>query len=1169
MNLHKKKQSVRNSMRHTNPISHYKPLILMKLLTMLLTFASLQLSANGYSQQITISKTNTSLNVILHDIREQSGYNLLYNSDLINKIGPVNIDLKEVSLDDALKQLLTDKGLTYSIKDKTVLIHEIQIENKPISQERRPLHGRVVSVDGNPIPGVIVSVSGTNTKTQTDQNGYYELTVDQSNPTIMASYIGYEIVSKRISNTQQELNFTLVIKETELEEVEVVVSTGYQSLPKERATGSFSFIDEDKLKLTNMGATDFAKGMEGLVPGLLVDANGSLEIRGASSLRSATRNVLIVVDGFPVESGNFTINPNDIENISVLKDAAAASIWGVRASNGVVVITTKSGMNTQGKAVFEVSSNLTFDTSPNFKKLNPASSSEYIDFEVETIKKGWINFQGLGNTYISPVADLFYKQYLGEINEQEVEEGLNVLKSYNNLSQKNLFYRSAVQKQLNLSIRGGSDKYKYYVSSFYTNQLTSLVGNKNDNFNLNFKNDLQVLPKLNLSLGVNSTFIKNKNPNDGFNFLDSRPYLLFLDEDGNYVQHSSRIGRHKQQEYYDKGYLDWGYNPLQDMHGTKRKSDTFASRIQVGAEYQIIDGLKFNSQFQTEIRFINGEHLRTLENYYTRDLANLWRVYNSNTGTYNQLFPKGNIFDKENNRQNNWTFRNTVSLDREFGSDHTVSAIAGVELRSIFNRGNDERYYNYNPVALTSDVFNALALSTYTQDALGGYNNYTWNPNFFSRTNKFFSAFANAAYTYRSKYTFSGSLRTDQSNLFGTDPKYRYRPLWSVGGSWNIGREDFMSDVDFVNRLIIRATYGLNGNIGNSSPYPIASTGKNSSTQENSLTFTNPENQYLRPEKTATTNFGLDFALFKRRIQGSLDYYNRRSYDLLSNSILDATVGFGSAERNIAKMTNHGIELNLNAQVLDGPFGIDIDVNLGYNKNKVTDVLSPNKTATTYIAGLQPIQGLPLNYLYSYRWAGLSELGEPQIFDADGAIKSWADGRVTDVNALAYAGTTVPPYHGGMFIHMHYKGFTLSPQFTFKAGHKMRLNTTRMDGYPRITADIANRWQQPGDEAFTDIPRTYDYRTSNPVWTDYYQKSDRWVDDASFIKLRSITLDYRLPSAWIQKVFTDAHISFQANNFLLWSANKQDTDPDYVDLSTGSLELAAPKSYIFSLNFKF
>lgn len=1145
----------------------------MKLSTALLTLASLQVSAYGYSQQVTLSKKNSSLNQVLHDIRQQSGYNLLYNSDLVNTKGLVNVQLKNASLEEALKKTLAGKGLTYSIKDKTVLIHELH-DNSPLNkaemQQQRTLRGRILSADKQPIPGVVVSVSGTNSKTQTDKDGYYELQVAQNTSTIVASYVGYETVIKSISNEQKELNFTMVVQENKLEEVEIVVSTGYQTLPKERATGSFSFVSEDKLKLTNMGSTDFAKGLEGVVPGLLVGPTGALEIRGAASLKAGTRNVLIVVDGFPVESGNFTINPNDIQNISVLKDAAASSIWGVRASNGVIVITTKSGTNTEGKAVFEVSSNLSIDQSPDFSKQRPASSADYIDFEVETIKKGWINFNNLGNTYYTPVADLFYQQHLGKLNDAEVEEGLNKLKSYNNLSQQDLFYRSAVQKQLNLSIRGGGEKYKYFLSSLYTNQLTSLVGNKNDNFNLNFKNDLQVLPNLNLSLGVNSTFVKSKNPNSGFSFVDNSPYMMFLDENDSYVQQSARIGNHLLQDYYNRGYLDWGNNALQNMRGTTKESNTFASRIQVGAEYKIIEGLKFNSQYQTELRYINGEALQNMDTYYVRNLANTWRVHNPTTNTYTQLFPKGNIFDKDNNKQTNWTFRNVLSLDRQFGSDHSISAIAGVELRSIFRKGNNERYYNYDPQALTSDYFNALSLATFTPNSLGVSDSYTWNPAFTYRKDKFFSAFANAAYTYLSKYTLSGSVRTDQSNLFGTDPKYRYQPLWSVGGSWNIGREEFMRDAELVNRLILRATYGLNGNIGNSSPYPIAATGKSHLTQENMLTFTNPENQFLRPEKTATTNFGVDFALFNRRISGSFDYYNRRSFDLLSNALLDATTGFPSAERNIAKMTNHGIELNVSANVLDGPFGIDVDLNLGYNKNKVTEVKAPSKTATTYLAGLEPIADLPLSYLYSYRWAGLSEKGDPRVFDAEGNIKGLADGRVTDVAALVYNGTRVPPFHGGMFIHMHYKGFTLSPQFTFKAGHKMRLSTPRMEGmFPRITSDIADRWQQPGDEAFTDIPRTYDTARPSAVWTDYYQKSDRWIDDASFLKLRSVTLNYRIPSPWIQKVFSDANVSFQANNFLLWSANTYEVDPDYVDLATGAIGVPASKNFIFSLNFKF
>lgn len=1175
MNLHKVKQCVRkNSMLSHRKTSFLpKPATLMKLSTALLTFASLQVSAYSYSQQVSVSKKNSSLNQVLHDIRQQSGYHLLYDSDLIRSKGSISVNFKSATLEEALRQTLEGQGLTFSIKDKTVLIHEANTNlttRSNVDQEARPVRGRVLSTDKQPIPGVVIALSGSNTKTQTDKDGYYTLLNVQGSGSMTASFIGYESITASFGAKQTEVNFTLSVKETKLDQVDVIVSTGYQKLPKERATGSFSFVNEDKLKLTNMGSTDFAKGLEGMVPGLLVGPTGSLEIRGASSLKSATRDVLIVVDGFPVESGNFTINPNDIQNITVLKDAAASSIWGVRASNGVIVITTKSGMPTEGKAVFELSSNIRIDDMPDFSFQRPASSTDYIDFEVETIKKGWVNFNNLGNSYYSPVTELFYKKHLGQLTDEQVEQGLNTLKSYNSMDQQNLFYRKAVQKQVNLSVRGGTEKYNFFLSSFYTDQMTTLVGNKNESFNLNFKNSLQVLPQLNLSLGVNSTFIKNKEPNTGYGFADNKPYLRFLDENDNYVQHASRIGNHLLPDYYSKGYLNWDYNPLQNMRGTTNKTNTFATRINVGAEYKIMDGLQFNSQYQTELRFINKDNLQNMDSYYVRNLANLWRVYDATRKVYDQKFPIGPIFDQDRNKQNSWTFRNSLNFDRQWAADHAISAIGGIELRSIFVRSNTDRYYNYSPQALTVDNFNALALSTYTLNSIGGYDSYIWTPNFVERENKFFSAFANAAYTYLSKYTVSGSIRTDQSNLFGTDPRYRYQPLWSTGISWNIGREDFMQQAEFLNRLIVRATYGLNGNIGNSSPYPIASTGKSHLTQENMLTFTNPENQFLRPEKTATTNFGVDFALFNRRLNGSFDYYNKRSFDLLGNTLLDATTGFLSAERNTAKMTNHGLELNLTAQILkDTPFNLDVDLNLGYNKNKVSSVIAPNKTAVTYIAGAAPIEDLPLSYLYGYRWAGLSDKGEPQIYDAEGNIRSWSQPRLTDVNALYYAGTMIPPFHGGMFVHMHYKGFTLSPQFTFKAAHKMRLSTPRMDMYAGVTSDIANRWQQPGDEAFTDIPRTYNTVTANAIWTDYYQKSDRWIDDASFIRLRSATLNYKLPTKWVQKVFNEVNVSFQANNFLLWSANAQDLDPDYVTLNSGSINFPPVKSYLFSVNLKF
>jgi TonB-linked SusC/RagA family outer membrane protein len=1146
----------------------------MKLIAILLTVTCLQVSAEGFSQQITLSKNSASLKSVLHAIRKQSGYQLLYNTDLIQNAKPVTVNLQNSGLEEALKASLKGQNFTYEITNKVILIKPVSVigDNKEVIrwQAFKEIRGKVITKDGQPLPGVVIAEKGTSNKTATNGIGEYGLRNVADDAVLVFSYIGYQTQEIATKGATGPLNVTMVETDNKLEEVSIVVSTGYQNLPKERATGSFSFVDQKKLAITNLGATDFAKGLEGLVPGLLVGPDGTMQMRGVSSIKKDTRGVLIVVDGFPIETGNFTVNPNDIENISFLKDAAAASIWGVRASNGVVVIKTKSGMANDGKAVFNFTSNLSVTSKPDFSFQRLASSSDYIDAEVESIKRGWISFANADNNAYSLVGGLFYKNFKDQngFPMSMVNSGLDQLRQYNSLNEQDLFYRKAVQRQLNLSVRGGTEKYMFAISSLYTKELTNLVGNNNDNLILNFKNSLQVLPKVVLSLGINSTYVRNEGSNTGYAFDSSNPYTRILDDNGNYVSRTSRVPDHMKQSYYNNGYLSWDDNALQNMQNTKTKKNTFASRINVGADYEIIKGLNFSSQFQTELRHTNRESLQGIDAYYPRLLANTFRVASTN-GSFVNKFPVGPIFDKDKEDQNSWTFRNVVNLDKQFGTDHAINAIAGMELRKVGFTSNTERYYNYNPKALTSDNIDLAALSIYQPDAFGGYSNYTWLPLFVDRDRRFFSLFANAAYTYKNRYTVSGSIRTDQSNLFGTDPKYRYRPLWSAGASWNMTKEDFMNSVGFLDKLIVRATYGINGNIGNSSPYPIASTGKNFNTQENMLTFKNPENQALRPEKTASTNFGIDFSVLNNRLSGSVDLYKKKSYDLLSNSILDPTTGFKSAEKNTASMTNHGVELNLNARILEGDVRLDADFNFGYNKNKVTDVLTPNKTASAYANAEGQIVGLPISYLYSYRWAGLSSKGEPQIYDTNGNIKSWSTARLTDINALKYIGTMDPPVYGGMMINVGYKGFTFSPQFTFKMGHVMRLSATKTDMTPGVTSDIANRWQNPGDEMHTNIPRMFDRLSIDAKWNDYYRKSDVWTDDASFIRLRSMSLSYQMPKKFLFNVFTAASLTAQANNVWLWTANKQGLDPDYVNLFTGSIGFPPVKNYVFSLNLNF
>jgi TonB-dependent SusC/RagA subfamily outer membrane receptor len=524
-----------------------KTILVMKLIAILLTAACLQVSAEGFSQQITLSKNNASLKSVLQDIRKQSGYQLLYNADLLQKAKPVSINVKNLRLEEALKLSLNGQAFTFEIADKIILIKPVPGDASDLRwRALKQITGKVTTAKGESLPGVVITEKGTTNKTATNGNGEFELRNVADDAVLVFSYIGYNTQEIATKGATGPLNVSLIESDNKLKEVNVVVSTGYQNIPKERATGSFSFVDQKKLGITNLAGTDFAKGLEGLVPGLLVAPDGRMQIRGASSLKATTREVLIVVDGFPIETGNFTVNPNDIESISVLKDAAAASIWGVRASNGVVVIKTKSGMASNGKAVFNFSSNLIISNVPDLADMRLASTADYIDAEVESITtRNWYgNFATADRDAYSLVAGLYYKKSKGLLTDDQVNSGIAQLKQYSAMDQQDLFYRKAVQRQLNLSVRGGTEKYNFSISSLYTKQLTNLVGNNNDDLILNFKNSLQVLPKVTLSLGINTTYSKKSGSNTGYDFSLMKPYYRILDENGSYVSYMSRVSDH-------------------------------------------------------------------------------------------------------------------------------------------------------------------------------------------------------------------------------------------------------------------------------------------------------------------------------------------------------------------------------------------------------------------------------------------------------------------------------------------------------------------------------------------------------------------------------------------------------------------------------------------------
>lgn len=413
---------------------------------------------------------------------------------------------------------------------------------------------------------------------------------------------------------------------------------------------------------------------------------------------------------------------------------------------------------------------------------------------------------------------------------------------------------------------------------------------------------------------------------------------------------------------------------------------------------------------------------------------------------------------------------------------------------------------------------------------------------------RFISFYGNAAYTYDDKYMATGSIRWDRSNLWGTNSKYQKKPIWSVGAGWNIDRESFFK-VPWINRLKLRFSYGIGGNIAkNAAPYMTAGYSQNNNVNATQGYISGRPNPDLRWEKTTTTNIGLDFSLLKNRLSGSIEYYNKMGTDLLANTMGVPTEGFGynTYMINNGKMRNRGVEVTLNGNIVHSrDFDLNAMATYSYNKNKVTYV---NVKAPVYYLQLDypqayPVVGNPYSSVYAYRWAGLSDKGLPQVYDADG--NATIDNPY-DLNAIVYAGTTEPTTNASLNLSLRYKSLDLSCLWVYRGGHKMRNTDLPMLGsswnstlYSYVTtlgpvnSGISNRWKQAGDEKTTNVPRVL--FSENPDYNSesysLYSYADINIIDASSLRLANISLSYHFPQKWLQKVcLSNAKLQFNVEN---------------------------------------
>lgn len=1023
------------------------------------------------------------------------------------------------------------------------------------------------STDQKPIKGVLVRLDDVLLPRTTDDRGEIVLKPLKNRVLLSFRMMGYQ--RKELDVLAGKLPAVVYLSRTRHTLAEVTVNTGYQVLSRERSAGSFELVDS-ALFNRSMGMNLLSR-LENTTSGLLFDTRADqpkLQIRGLSTLFSDA-NPLIILDDFPFEGNIESINPNDIANVSILKDATATSIWGARAGNGVIVITSKRGSSNKARHI-SYRNNFSWSAKPNLMAYPEMSSADYIGFQRVLYDQGY---------YESRINDKTLYPVLGEAVEiwQGVKEGrmdaaegdrlVDLLKTRDVRQDISRYlYRPTFLQQHFVSIDGGVASNSYLFSVGYDKNNTDLVGQYYDRLTLNLRNNIDLTKQIKLEsdfyyaheggtqsgLGGYATGYRL-----GRDRVALFPYMRLVDESGNRLP----VERDFRQSFVDTvgngALLDWNYFPLQDRDAVQVTSAMNTLRFNIGAKAQLFSFLRASLKYQFGQSFGRNDDYMGPDSYYARNLINLMTTVKNGTPAY--AVPMGGILDYSNSRLASHSFRMQTDLNLKIGDLGLLNGLIGAELRHSKQKSEGNRLYGYVDDLISSAPVNTIDyLPTY--NGMYGLQRIPGGVSLSESTTRFISYYGNVGYSYDGRINFNASMRKDESNLFGVETNKRGVPLWSVGTSWNIAREDFWRSKIFSS-LNLRATYGTSGNIPNGmSAYTIISNSSASSNSVVKIPYANivsPRNPYLRWEKVAMANFALDFGLLDDRIKGTVEYYRKKVVDMVSSQTVDPTKGFSSVRVNSAHMTGQGVDLNLIGKVLKGSWNWTVNMQTGYAKNTLTKyLLNSQSPAYLYVGSgtnVLPYEGEMPYMLLSYRFNGLDPATGDPIGELDGApSQNYKDIRQkTALDQLIFHGSPVPLWHGAMRNTLSYRQLELSANIAFKAAYYFRRNTISYSSLLKNNdghADYALRWQKAGDELHTTVP-SFVY-PMNEDRDDFYSMSAATVENGSHIRLNDIRISYAFKgNLFGSKIIRGMDIYCFADrlNWVLWRKNRRGIDPEYPD----------------------
>lgn len=1077
-----------------------------------------------------------------------------------------------------------------------------QVQGVAISSEdNMPLIGASVyikaedlSKDGN---------SPTITGVITDIDGKFNISVPEGVTRLFCSYVGHEVQELKLVPGKDQYEITLF---PSAQMLDAVVVTGYQTVERRKLTAAVGKLNISDETIGAVKSIDQA--LAGQIAGLSVTstsgapgAPAKIRIRGTSSL-NGTQDPLWVLDGIPLEGTDVPqsnvlndvsniqqssiagLNPADIENITVLKDAAATAIYGARAANGVIVITTKKGK--VGKPVINFSSKFTYMPTLSTNRLNMLNSQEKVDLELELLRSNFAYGDNKGGVskIISGygLTDAYKKGGWGALTP-EAQTDISRLRN-TETDWGDILFRDAFNQEYSLSLSGGNERVTYYTSIGYYQENGNVKGVGLDRLNIVAKTSYKVnrMLKFGVSLFVNrrnnKTYLTDTYGlvNPVYYSRKANPYYQPFDVNGNYVYDF---------DVQNNSDTDLGFNIFEERKNTSNEETINALSSIFDAELRFNDKLKFTTQLGLQLDKASKEQIADKESFSMRIIRKNSKYWDSASQSNKYFIPDGGVHKAYENTNSQITWKAMGEYRDSFNDIHELEVMVGTELRKTWYETLFSAGYGFDRQTLTTKpvVFPdedrarqfPLHQKTYKENA-------------------YVSFFSTASYSLMNRYTFGGSIRFDGSDLFGVDKKYRYLPLYSVSGLWRLSNEPFMQGTrKWMDNLAFRVSYGIQGNIDkNTSPFLLGKYIVDNilpGGSEHMIDINSAPNKKLRWEKTQSVNVGLDFSVLNQALNLSVDYYYRKGTDLIGKQMLPLETGFVSTNINWASMVNKGVEVSLSTRnVATKNFSWYTNLNFAYNNNKVLREAIPEAQT---IPGRE---GYPVDAIFAIKTAGLDEEGYPLFYDKEGEKVTLKElyrlqdpfGLGFTVNSdvtpaeersfYSYIGSQDTPYTGGLINTFSYKNWELTANLSFNLGGYVRTtpsyNFINFDRGQNVNSDILDRWTPENTDGRLPALITSEKRADEYYWYDQkseiYKNLDIWVKKLNYFRLQNLRLGYRLPEKMTKSLgMGSASVAIEGRNLLVFgSSYKNFLDPESM---YNPYAPPIPKSITFSLNLNF